>query len=218
MEQIPFFGRDCSMSRPKSSRNSGKPYVMAVVLGTALAALNSTESLSAHEGNPEQAISNISRYCTACWRNARLPIDRWGDCTQEVFERLLQRVPRSGWEQVLSGETEERREFLRAIDTVKKRHQRDRARATSLSDAAAEVPDERIPLVNEEREAIFDASQQLLSGRQQRILKMICEGHGVADIAIRLAMTPERVSDEKYKAIQKLRGHFETKAEVAVGA
>ena len=38
-------------------------------------------------------------------------------------------------------------------------------------------------------------------------------GSTVADIAAELAMTPERVSDEKYKAIQKLRAHFESVAQ-----
>ena len=192
------------MSSQKPSKPLRKPYMMAVVLGTALAALGSGESSVADAS--DQAINSISRYCTTCWRNARLPADRWGDCTQEVFERLLQRVPMSGWEQVLSAETEERREFLRAIDTVKKRHQRDRGRAGSLADI--EVADRRIDHYADERDAVREASGELLSLRQQRILQMICEGHGVTDIATGLSMSPERVSDEKYKAIQKLRAHF----------
>ena len=54
---------------------------------------------------------------------ARLPADHWSDATQQVFVRLLERVdPALG-----SGAKEEgleRKEFLRAIDAVKKRTQR----------------------------------------------------------------------------------------------
>jgi RNA polymerase sigma factor (sigma-70 family) len=188
--------------------------MVAVVLGTALAALGPAETLRADDLS-DQAINSISRYCTACWRNARLPADRWGDCTQEVFERLLERVPLTGWEQVLVGESEERREFLRAIDTVKKRHQRDRARAGSLVEVVADHRDARDRHDSEEREAFRRAAGEVLTARQQRILQMVCEGHGVADIATELAMSPERVSDEKYKAIQKLRTYFDAHAETA---
>src|SRR3954454_3818900 len=101
------------------------PYFMAVVLGTALAAVGTEDAPAASEVSP-RAISNISRYCTACWRNARLPQDQWSDCTQEVLCRLLQTLPARSWEQALAQETEERREFVRAIDAVKKRYQRGR--------------------------------------------------------------------------------------------
>jgi RNA polymerase sigma factor (sigma-70 family) len=183
---------------------------MAVVLGTALAAFSPAEVRAGEDS--DRAIDGISRYCAACWRNARLPLDRWGDCTQEVFERLLERVPVAGWRQVLAGETDERREFLRAIDTVKKRHQRDRARTTLL---AGVVADPREAGRDDDRDAVRQASQELLSERQQRILQLIGDGHGVADIAGELAMTPERVSDEKYKAIQKLRAYFGAEDDVA---
>src|SRR5437870_1165152 len=64
--------------RMKSSLSSKlrQPYFMAVVLGTALAAMNPDERVAASEISP-QAITNISRYCSACWRNARLPQDHW---------------------------------------------------------------------------------------------------------------------------------------------
>jgi RNA polymerase sigma factor (sigma-70 family) len=202
------------MSNPKPSGRLRKPYVMAVVLGTALAALGSSEPLMATAVS-DQDISNISRYCTACWRNARLPADRWGDCTQEVFERLLERVPMTEWDRLLATDTEERREFMRAIDTVKKRHQRDRARSGSLAEVVPDTADPRLRQDREDREAVRQASSAVLSDRQQRILELICEGHGVTDIAGELNMTPERVSDEKYKAIRKLRSYFSSDPETA---
>ena len=186
-----------------------RPYLMALVLGTAIAAAGTESKARADEISPK-AITNISRYCTACWRNARLPQDQWSDCTQEVLTRLLRNVPGKSWERVLGNETEERREFVRAIDAVKKRYQRGRWQSATLPELVADRRDEQARDRNDERAAVQEAAERVLSDRQQRILTLICDGHNVADIATELAMSPERVSDEKYKAIQKLRAHFHT--------
>jgi RNA polymerase sigma factor (sigma-70 family) len=201
------------MSTYTTPGKARKPFMVAVVLGAALAALGTTERVAANEVS-DKALGGISRYCSACWRNARLPVDRWGDCTQEVFSRLLQRVPMTGWERLLSNETDERREFLRAIDTVKKRHQRERARSSGLSAPVPDHRDRRERCQREDREALRRAADAVLSDRQQQILQRICEGHTVADIASELALSPERVSDEKYKAIQKLRAYFAAETSV----
>jgi RNA polymerase sigma factor (sigma-70 family) len=198
----------------QSSSKIRRPYLVAMVLGTALAALGSAENGGADEISP-RALGTISRYCTACWRNARLPPDLWGDCTQEVLCRLLERVPRAGWDQVLSGASDERREFLRAIDTVKKRRQRERARSTSLNGVVADSKEGNLRTVHENREAWEHAASRMLTVRQQRILQLTCEGFAVAEIAAELAVTPERVSDEKYKAVQKLRSYFGAQPEHA---
>src|SRR5262249_9630678 len=110
------------VAKPPASRRSR--YMMAMVLGTALSALGGQSPAAAPEA--AQAVNDLSRYCTACWRNARLHPDCWTDCTQEVFCRLLERVEPSAWNLALAKEGDERREFLRAIDTVKKRSQRSR--------------------------------------------------------------------------------------------
>ena len=202
------------MSTANNAQKGGKPYMVAVVLGAALAAMGSAEKLSAAEVS-DQALGGMSRYCSTCWRNARLPVDRWGDCTQEVFTRLLERIPLSAWKQVLTGDSEERKEFLRAIDTVKKRHKRDRARTSGLNQPVADNRDVRDRAGLDEREVMQLAADRVLSERQQRILHMICDGYAVSDIAEALAIPAERVSDEKYKAIQKLRAYFETHPDMA---
>jgi RNA polymerase sigma factor (sigma-70 family) len=184
-----------------------RPYLVAVVLGTAIAAMGPEAKAATEEISP-QAITNISKYCTACWRNARLPQDQWGDCTQEVLARLLKNVPAKAWSQVLANETEERREFVRAIDAVKKRYQRGRWQSAPLPELVADGRSEESRSRNDQRAEVDQAARRVLSTRQQRILKLACDGHNVAEIASELAMTPERVSDEKYKAIQKLRTHF----------
>jgi len=185
----------------------GRPYLMAVVLGTALAAMGPDASVDASEISP-RAITNISRYCTVCWRNARLPEDQWQDCTQEVLCRLLRNLPAKCWDQVLTHESEERREFVRAIDAVKKRHQRSRWQSAVSPEFLADARDEQHRNRNEEREAVRTAAERVLSPRQQAILERISDGHNVSEIASELSISPERVSDEKYKAIQKLRTYF----------
>jgi RNA polymerase sigma factor (sigma-70 family) len=183
----------------------------AVVLGTALSALG-TSAASAAPAN-QRAITDISRYCTACWRNARLPADYWNDCTQEVFHRLLERVQPSAWSHVLTDEGEERREFLRAIDAVKKRTQRGQKRTVALGGEVPDCLDARERCRADERDEVCQAAAAVLTPRQQQILQMSFEGWSVHEIAGKLNLPAERVSDEKYKAVRRLREHLRTSEE-----
>jgi RNA polymerase sigma factor (sigma-70 family) len=192
--------------------NKKRPFMMAMVLGTTLAALGSSQ-VQAQE--PTQAINDVSRYCTACWRNARLPADRWADCTQEVFSRLLERVPVHDWREILHSDGEKRRELVRAIDTVKKRVQRERRFAGLDGHTLADRNDHGDSRIQEDRDRVHRAGRQLLSRRQQRVLDLSAAGWNVSEMAQELDMAPERVSDEKYKAIQKLRTHFRQQDEAA---
>jgi DNA-binding CsgD family transcriptional regulator len=188
--------------------------MVAVVLGTAL-----TAGENKSHGSPAtlralppdvgpDVVRDITRYCQACWRNARLPEDRWQDCTQQVFARLLERVPVGQWATLLADdEAAERKEFYRAIDAVKKRTQRARRHA-ELAPDFADGRNRATDYLREQREAVALASQAVLSERQQRIVEMTAHGWAVPDIAAELNTTPERVSDEKYKAIRKLRDHL----------
>lgn len=178
--------------------------MVAVVLGTALAG---SQAAAATAETTDKAVTDISKYCQTCWRNARLPADRWQDCTQEVFIRLLERVEAGRWGSVLvDSETMERREFLRAIDAVKKRTQRAR-KFTSLT---PDQPERRVVnnAAKDDRDAVAKAAIQVLSPRQRRLLDLTSDGWTVPEIATELGTTVERVSDEKYKAIKKLQHYF----------
>lgn len=181
---------------------SSRSLMVAVVLGTAL---TMGGDAAAATKSPDQALTAISKYCTVCWRNARLPEDRWGDCTQEVLARLLQSVDRDKWGSILAEETTERKEFLRAIDAVKKRTQRARKYASLTPDHAdwRNTDDLR-----DRREALNLATRTVLSDRQKQIVELSATGWAIPDIAAKLGTTVDRVSDEKYKAIRKLRTHF----------
>jgi RNA polymerase sigma factor (sigma-70 family) len=180
--------------------------VVAVMLGTA-ALLTASSRAGAAEADLG-AVTDISRYCTACWRNARLPADSWTDCTQDVFTRLLERVAPDAWHSVLRADGDERREFIRAIDAVKKRSQRSRKWVPLIEDGVADrtAGDERHR--TDERQLVDRAASELLSERQQRILQMSFEGWSVQAIAEQLRTPAERISDDKYKAIRKLREHL----------
>jgi RNA polymerase sigma factor (sigma-70 family) len=193
-------------SPPRKRRN----YMMAMVLGTAISALGASQQARA-AAPPDatlRAVGDLSRYCTVCWRNARIPPDWWGDCTQEVFSRLLERVEPAAWDTVLGSEGEERREFLRAIDAVKKRTQRGLKRSTNLVHVVADSRGRHERELADEREAVARAADAVLSSRQQHILRLSFEGWSVQDIAQELHVPAERVSDEKYKAVRKLREHL----------
>ena len=191
------------------SSASKRPYVVAVVLGTALS-VYAAPGQAATTQTPQEtakAIADMSRYCVTCWRNARLPVDSWTDCTQEVFRRMLERVPADAWDQALRGEGAERQEFLRAIDTVKKRTQRARKFAPTV-DSVADRHDQHRRDLRDEREAVRQAAAEVLTPRQQRILQLSFEGWSVHDMAKELQLPVERISDEKYKAVRKLRAHL----------
>jgi DNA-binding CsgD family transcriptional regulator len=194
-----------------SAAAQSRGVIAAVVIGTALTA---TGTASAEEARPVPTadvggddLRDVTRYCQACWRNARLPADVWSDCTQQVLARLLQTVPTHQWTVMLKAEGEEKREFLRAIDAVKKRTQRTR----KPGELTADVADARLrPTVSvrEQWEAVNVAAARVLSERQKRIVELSANGWAVPDIAAELGTTTERVSDEKYKAIRKLRTHL----------
>jgi RNA polymerase sigma factor (sigma-70 family) len=194
-------------SRLSQLTKAGHPYVVAMVLGTALTAMNAGPGVAAEVSSErsQRTINDLSRYCTACWRNARLPPDSWQDCTQEVFRRLMERVQPDGWNRLLRHDGDEHREFIRAIDAVKKRTQRGRHHSSFGIESVADRHDGQNRRMADEREAVRRASAEVLSERQREVIRLSFEGWSVHEIAERLSVGPERVSDEKYKAIRKLR-------------
>src|SRR5437868_1059732 len=94
------------------TRKAG-PTAVAFVIGLAALTAQASET---------DLVRDIQRYCTVCWRNARLDPRLWDDCTQEVCCRLLTKA-RGGQldlTQVLAEDTPDRRELVRAIDMVRK--------------------------------------------------------------------------------------------------
>jgi RNA polymerase sigma factor (sigma-70 family) len=189
----------------QTNKNSKRrQYLVAMVLGTTLTAMGG--AVPAAEVN-DRAITDISRYCTACWRNARLHPDAWNDCTQEVLCRLLERVAPETWDRILQTEGNDHRELIRAIDAVKKRTQRTKKHVDSVELA----PDRRDPenrRLQDDQDAIRHATELVLTPRQSRIVQLSLEGWSVHDLAREMDLPAARISDEKYKAVRKLREYL----------
>ena len=178
------------------------PTAMALVIG--LAALTASASES-------DLVRDIQRYCTVCWRNARLDPGLWDDCTQEVCCRLLgkARAGQLDLNLVLADDTAERRELVRAIDMVRKRVQRSK-RHQPLDDQFTPGPDldQRHRTRQELGEILEAARQAVLSPRQDRIVELWTRGWTVPEIGETMKLPVARVSDEKYKALRKLERYL----------
>jgi hypothetical protein len=194
----PPSGSESLISR---SRKAG-PATMALVIGLAALTAQASES---------ELVRDIQRYCTVCWRNARLDPRLWDDCTQEVCCRLLTKA-RGGQldlTQVLADDTAERRELVRAIDMVRKRVQRSkRFQPLDGSTTPACDLDRRQRDRLELGEILEAARRAVLTPRQDRIIELWMRGWSVPDISSELRMTATRVSDEKYKALRKLENQL----------
>jgi len=178
------------------------PTAVAFVIGLAALTAQASET---------DLVRDIQRYCTVCWRNARLDPRLWDDCTQEVCCRLLTKA-RDGQLDltlVLAEDTPERRELVRAIDMVRKRVQRAK-RFQSLDGYTTPTSDldqrerDRIEL----GEILESARRAVLSPRQNRIIELWMRGSSVPEIGAELNLPLTRVSDEKYKALRKLEQHL----------
>ena len=178
------------------------PTAMALVIGLAALTAHATES---------DLVRDIQRYCTVCWRNARLDPGLWDDCTQEVCCRLLgkARAGQLDLNLVLADDTAERRELVRAIDMVRKRVQRSK-RHQPLDDQFTPGPDldQRHRTRQELGEILEAARQAVLSPRQDRIVELWTRGWTVPEIGETMKLPVARVSDEKYKALRKLERYL----------
>lgn len=193
---------DSNTDRKRDLGDRARAALPAVALAVGLAALTA----QAAEG---AVVRDIQRYCTACWKNARIDPGVWDDCTQEVCVRLLgkARAGQLDLSQVLADDTPERRELVRAIDMVRKRVQRAR-RSVEFDDDrshhAGPGHAERLEL----GDLLLSARQAVLTPRQDTIVELWMRGWQMPEIADHLNLPVARVSDEKYKALRKLQRHL----------
>jgi RNA polymerase sigma factor (sigma-70 family) len=194
--------QDEIQDNPSQRKPSVSPTAIAIVMG--LAALTASASET-------DLVRDIQRYCAVCWRNARLDPGLWDDCTQEVCCRLLTKA-RSGaldLNLVLAEDSSERRELVRAIDTVRKRVQRSK-KYQSFDERLAPGDDRELKArYRQELGEILEAARRaVLTPRQDRIVELWTRGWNVAEIGGELDLSVARVSDEKYKALRKLERHL----------
>ena len=195
-----------SVHPPARARKVG-PTAVALVVGLAALTAQASET---------DLVRDIQRYCTACWRNARLDPRLWDDCTQEVCCRLLAKAREGQLDltQVLADDTPERRELVRAIDMVRKRVQRTKKYQPLDGHVPATDTDQRNRDRLELGEILETARRAVLSERQDRIIELWMRGWSVPEIGEELGLPLARVSDEKYKALRKLEQHLSSRRDV----
>jgi len=166
--------------------------------------------------NVESGLTQLNKYLSRSWYRAGIPPQAHDDCTQAVFVSLLQTLGRdrfdlllgdigqSGIKDVLSRETPEGLDFFRAIDTVKKRAQREKTfqPLDSIDVAVGSDGSDSLALW---RGALQDAIDESLTPREASLVYDTLMGKTPAEIAQQWGVAPKTVSNEKTRVIAKLR-------------
>ena len=174
--------------------------------------------------NAEAGLVQLDRYLNRAWYRAGIPPQQHDDCSQAVyvtllqnlgrpkFDQLLGQVGQSGIRDVLSRETPEGPDFFRAVDTVKKRAQRERS--FQPLDEKAEIVSNPTTgsLSNEWGGALKEAIDQSLSPREAALIYATIKGETPQEIASQWGVAPKTISNEKTRVIQKLREFLVTTA------
>jgi RNA polymerase sigma factor (sigma-70 family) len=166
-------------------------------------------------------LSQLDRYLSRAWYRAGIPPQQHDDCTQAVyltllqnlgrapFDHLLADVGRLGVRDVLSRETAEGPDFFRAIDTIKKRAQRERSFQPLDENADLASPRDSAT-ASDWRSTLQEAIDQSLSPREAALIYATLKGETPLEIASQWGVAPKTVSNEKTRVIQKLRDFLVT--------
>lgn len=174
---------------------------------SAVAAMSAGAKVSQSE-----LLRKIEAYCTRSWQNAGVARQDWADCTNDVFVRVLQTLGKEGLHRAIEvRESDQRRELNRSIWATAQRWRRS-PRLSPIGDDEGRAAEHdpwpaRMESISQVRDAI-ESGDARLSPTQRDIVSRWSDGEAIGSIADTLELSPARVSDEKYKAIQKLRHHF----------
>jgi len=172
-----------------------------------------TEIIDDDDSQQAETLRRIDAYCRASWKNARLDESLWEDSTQDVFVRIFGSLTAPQMRTAITDrDSPERRELNRAIWATSQRRRRE-VRWQELTEFhdTLRAPCDVWKTTEAELQSVVIASERAdlrLSPTQRAIIRSSTEGDTVQEIAQRLNLSPVRVSDEKYKATQKLRQHF----------
>ena len=161
-------------------------------------------------------LSQLNRYLNRAWFRAGISPQLHDDSTQAVYVSLLQSlgsvrfnslladIGQNGIRDVLSRETADGPDFFRAIDAVKKRAQREKTfqRLDAIEVASTTAAD---PAQASRRGALEEAIAQSLTPREASLIQDTLMGKTPAEIALQWGVAPKTVSNEKTRALQKLR-------------
>lgn len=188
----------------------------AALLRSRVADLIGPETTPRDPASIASGLSQLDRYLSRAWYRAGIAPQSHDDSTQAVYTTLLQTLGRnrfdglvadigvSGIRDVLSRETPEGPDFFRAIDSVKKRAQREKVFQTI--DTVDVVDAARGGMAASDwRGTLQDAIAQSLNPREAALIQATLQGETPAEIAQKWGVAPKTVSNEKSRVIQKLR-------------
>jgi hypothetical protein len=186
----------------------GLPLVTcAAVITSCLTAATTDEIVDA------ATLQSIDKYCEASWHRASIPRQEWDDCSQHAFVRILTRLSQDRLAEAIENrDSKHRRELNRCIWATTQWWRRSYHHRSLSSD---DVPDSAFKTrvfdvtVPDLREAI-QSDTVGLTAIQRRVIDLWANGHSITDMASKLGVPSRRISDEKYKAISKLRASFQT--------
>jgi RNA polymerase sigma factor (sigma-70 family) len=195
--------------------SSGDAWDQALLSSRVSDLIGSVSTFSVDTTSVDSGISQLDRYMTRTWYRAGIAPQQHDDCTQAVyasllttlgpdkFQSLVAEVGQFGIRDVLSRETPEGPDFFRAIDTVKKRAQRERVfqPIDNLDVADTGSSSSSVEWSKTLREAI----DQSLSPREAALINATLQGQTPAEIAQQWGVAPKTISNEKSRVIQKLR-------------
>ncbi len=161
-------------------------------------------------------LNQLNKYLGKAWYRAGIAPQLHDDATQAVYVTLLQNLGRTRFDQlageigqfgirdVLSRETADGPDFFRAIDTVKKRAQREKSfQPLDTIDVASTSNGEDARALW--RGALQEAIETSLTPREASLVYDTLQGKTPSEIASAWGVAPKTVSNEKTRVIQKLR-------------
>jgi hypothetical protein len=152
-------------------------------------------------------IESIDCYFAASWNQARIPRQDWDDCRQEAFVRFLMRVSQDNWaEAIHNGQSKQRRELNRCIwATTQWWRRTHRYRSLGEDDLPVRAKAAVFDVNAAEVVEAMHCDAVGLTPIQRCIVDLWASGHSITEMAAKLEVPSRRISDEKYRAIAKLR-------------
>jgi RNA polymerase sigma factor (sigma-70 family) len=186
------------------------------LLETRLADLRKPAGKAADPEAIASGLSQLNRYLSRAWYRAGIPESRHEDCSQAVYLALLQNLERDefdslvgdignlGIRDVVNSESARGPCFFRAVDTIKKRAQRERGfQPLDLYEGIASPGEDDAQ--SRRREALREAIDESLTPREADLICATLDGKTPAEIAAEMGLTAKTISNEKCRVIQKLR-------------
>lgn len=169
------------------------------------------------QGDLDAGLAQLTRYLSRCWTRAGIAPQQQDDCTQAVYTTLLQNLGRDGFDdlaaevgqqgipQVLNRDSALGPDFFRAVDMVKKRATRQKTFLALDDQTEPSVSAGTDGAAENWRGVLDEAIDRSLSPREADLIRATLEGFSPSEIASRWGVAPKTVSNEKTRALQKLR-------------